>query len=66
MARDYTKYKFSSWKKGVGKSRMVFKVVEHYARTMNMNYEELKKQWWDNIQGGKGIIRMVSEIDVKN
>jgi len=21
MARDYTKYKFSSWKKGVGKSR---------------------------------------------
>ena len=45
MARDYTKYKFSSWKKGVGKSRMVFKVVEHYARTMNMNYEELKEQW---------------------
>ena len=66
MARDYTKYKFSSWKKGVGKSRMVFKVVEHYARTMNMNYEELKEQWWDNIQGGKGIIRMVSEIDAKN
>jgi hypothetical protein len=45
---------------------MVFKVVEHYALTMNMNYKELKKQWWDNIQGGKGIIRMVSEIDVKN
>lgn len=66
MARDYTKYKFSSWKKGVGKSRMVFKVVEDYTRTMNMNYEELKKQWWDNIQGGKGIIRMVSEIDAKN
>ena len=66
MARDYTKYKFSSWKKGVGKSRMVFKVVEHYARTMNMNYKELKEQWWDNIQGGKGIIRMVSEIDAKN
>jgi hypothetical protein len=66
MARDYTKYKLSSWKKGVGKSRMVFKVVEHYARTMNMNYEELKEQWWDNIQGGKGIIRMVSEIDAKN
>ena len=35
-------------------------------RTMNMNYEELKEQWWDNIQGGKGIIRMVSEIDAKN
>ena len=66
MAKDYTKYKFSGWKKGIGKSRMVFKVVEHYARTMNMNYEELKEQWWDDLQGGKGIIRKLSEIDAKN
>ena len=66
MARDYTKYKFSGWKKGIGKARMVQKVVEDYAVSMNMNYEELKEQWWDNIQGGNGIIRMVSEIDAKN
>ena len=66
MAKDYTKYKFEDWKKGIAKSRMVQKVVEHYASTMDMNYEELKEQWWDDIQGGKGIIRKVSEIDSKN
>ncbi len=66
MAKDFTKYKFEDWEKGIAKSRMVQKVVEHYASTMDMNYEELKEQWWDDIQGGKGIIRKVSEIDSKN
>jgi len=31
--------------------------LEHYVSSMDMNYEELKEQWWDDIQGGKGIIR---------
>jgi len=66
MAKDFTKYKFEDWEKGIAKSRMVQKVVEHYASAMDMNYEELKEQWWDDIQGGKGIIRKVSEIDSKN
>jgi hypothetical protein len=43
MARDYTKYKLSGWKKGIGKSRMVFKVVDRYASTMNMNDVEWKE-----------------------
>jgi hypothetical protein len=66
MAKDYTKFKFEDWEKGIAKSRMVQKVLEHYVSSMDMNYEELKEQWWDDIQGGKGIIRKVSEIDAKN
>ena len=66
MAKDYTKYKFEDWKKGIAKSRMVQKVVEHYASTMDMNYEELKEQWWDDLQGGKGVCKALSEIDAKN
>jgi len=57
MAKDYTKFKFENWEKGIAKSRMVQKVLEHYVSSMDMNYEELKEQWWDDIQGGKGIIR---------
>ncbi|MDA9776039.1 hypothetical protein N9B59_02440, partial [Flavobacteriales bacterium] len=66
MARDYTKYSIKGKTQGLGKARLVQKVVEDYASTMNMSYEKLKEQWWDDIQGGKGIIRMVSEIDAKN
>lgn len=66
MAKDFTKYSIVGVAQGLGKARLVQRVVEHYASSMNMNYEELKEQWWDNIQGGKGIIRKISEIDEKN
>jgi hypothetical protein len=66
MAKDFTKYSIEGIAQGLGKARLVQKVVADYASKMNMNYEELKEQWWDNIQGGKGIIRMTSEIDEKN
>ena len=66
MAKDFTKYSIVGVAEGLGKARLVQRVVEHYATSMNLNFEELKEQWWDNIQGGKGIIRMISEIDEKN
>jgi len=66
MAKDFTKYSIVGVAEGLGKARLVQKVVEHYAFAMEMNYQELKEQLWDNIQGGKGIIRMISEIDEKN
>jgi uncharacterized tellurite resistance protein B-like protein len=66
MAKDFTKYSIEGIAQGLGKARLVQRVVADYASKMNMNYEELKEQWWDNIQGGKGIIRMTSEIDEKN
>lgn len=66
MAKDFTKYSIVGVAQGLGKARLVQKVVEHYAFAMEMNYQELKEQLWDNIQGGKGIIRMISEIDEKN
>ena len=58
MAKDFTKYSKVGVVQGLGKARLVQKVAEHYSSAMNMNYEELKEQWWDNIQGDKGIIRM--------
>lgn len=66
MAKDYTKYNVKGIAKGLGKARLVQKIVENYASSNNMNYEELKTQWWDDIQGRNGIIRMLSEIDNKN
>jgi uncharacterized tellurite resistance protein B-like protein len=66
MAKDFTKYSVEGIDKGLGKARLVQKVVEHYVSQMDMNFEELKEQWWDNIQGGKGIIRMIADIDASN
>ena len=66
MAKDYTKYSVEGIAQGLGKGRLVQKVVENYASKMNMTFEELKEQWWDDIQGGKGIVRLISDIDAKN
>ncbi len=66
MAKDFTKYKLEDLGESYSKARLVQKVLEIYLNNFQVNYSELKEIWFDGLQGGKGVIRLVSEIDDKN
>jgi hypothetical protein len=66
MAKDFTKYTIKGVAKNLNKSRLVQTVIEHYCANNETDYENLKLTWIDDIQGGKGIVRLVSEVDEKN
>jgi uncharacterized tellurite resistance protein B-like protein len=66
MAKDFTKYAVEGIEKGLGKARLVQKIVEDYTNKNQMNYDALKEVWFDDLQGGKGVVRQLSEIDEKN
>ena len=71
MARDYTKYAVKD-SQGViatelGKGRLVETVITNFVeRFRDPSYDFLKDHWPDNVQGGKGVIRLISKIDSKN
>lgn len=66
MAKDFTKYSVDGIEKGLGKARLVQKIVEHYSNKNQMDYIALQEVWFDNLQGGKGVIKKLSDIDEKN
>jgi len=66
MAKDFTKYKLENLEESLSKARLVQKVLEIYLVNFQVNYSELKEIWFDGLQGGKGVVRMATEIDQKN
>ena len=71
MARDFTKYSLKDSQgviaKELGKGRLVKTVISNFIdRFRNPSYDFLKDYWPDNLQGGKGVIRLISEIDSNN
>ena len=66
MAKDLTKYTVLGIADGLGKARLAQRIIEDYAEKFDGTYEELKTIWPDDLQGGKGVFCMLSEIDAKN
>ena len=66
MAKDLTKYSVAGIANGLGKARLVQKVVEDYSEKMKMSFSDLQEVWFDDLQGGNGVIRKLSDIDDKN
>ncbi|MFT4848912.1 MAG: hypothetical protein ACI83B_001448 [Sediminicola sp.] len=66
MAKDLTKYSVAGIANGLGKARLVQKVVEDYSAKMKMSFSDLQEVWFDDLQGGNGVIRKLSDIDDKN
>ena len=62
MARDYTKYTVEGLAENLNKRQLVFEIVKDYAAKNKPSFEELQKVFPDEIQGGKGFIRKVSEV----
>ena len=63
MARDYTKYSVSGVGQNLNKRQLVGKVVRHWAMANKPTYDQLSKQFPDAIQGSKGFIRKVKDVD---
>lgn len=65
MAKDLTKYSVAGIANGLGKARLVQKVVEDYSAKMKMSFSDLQEVWFDDLQGGNGVVRKLSDIDDK-
>jgi len=58
MARDYTKYNVEGVGEKLNKRRLVYAIIEHYAKTSRATFEEMQSIFPDTLQGsGKGVIR---------
>jgi hypothetical protein len=66
MAKDFTKYTVNGSSEQFGKARLVQKVIELYVQDFKGSYEDLKSLWPDNLQGGSGVVKLLSEIDSSN
>lgn len=66
MAKDFTKYSVEGIENGLGKARLVQKIIVDYTSKNQVSYDALKVVWFDDLQGGKGVFRKLSEIDEKN
>jgi uncharacterized tellurite resistance protein B-like protein len=66
MAKDFTKYSIEGIAQGLGKARLVQKIIEDYTVKHNLNFDELQKVWFDDLQGGRGVFRKLSDIDEKD
>ena len=63
MARDYTKYNVSGVGQNLNKRQLVGNVVRHWAAANKPTFDELSNQFPDSIQGSKGFIRKVKDVD---
>ena len=63
MAKDYTKYNVSGVGQNLNKRQLVGKIVRHWAMANKPTYDQLSKQFPDSIQGSKGLIRKVNDVD---
>lgn len=66
MAKDYTKYNVESVGSNLNKARLVQKIVTHHAGSFDGNYQAFLEIWFDDLQGGKGVCKALTEIDAKN
>ena len=66
MAKDFTKYSVEGIAQGLGKARLVQKIIEDYSEKNNLNFDDLQTVWFDDLQGGKGVIKKLSDIDSQN
>ena len=66
MVRGDTKYAVKGIVKTLSKSRLVQKIVENYSYKTKMSFSVLQKVWFDDLQGGKGVIKKLTDIDKKN
>jgi len=66
MAKDFTKYSVEGIESGLGKARLVQKIVGDFADKNHLSHDDLKEVWFDDLQGGKGVFKKLSEIDDKN
>tara|TARA_B110001469_G_scaffold119248_1_gene126675 strand:- start:42502 stop:42843 length:342 start_codon:yes stop_codon:yes gene_type:complete len=66
MLTSATKHSIKVKVKKQSNSRLVQKIVEHYIHKTKMSFSVLQKVWFDDLQGGKGVIRKLTDIDKKN
>ena len=66
MARDYTKYAVKGIAQNLCKARLVQKIVENYIEKSQMSFSVLQKVWFDDLQGRKGVIKKLSDINKNN
>ena len=66
MLTSVTKHSIKAKVKKQSNSRLVQKIVEHYIHKTKMSFSVLQKVWFDDLQGGKGVIRKLTDIDKKN
>ena len=66
MVRGNTTYAVKGIVKTLNKSRLVQKIVEHYIDKTKMSFSVLQKVWFDDLQGCKGVIKKLTDIDKKN
>lgn len=45
---------------------MVQKIIEDYTAKNDVNYAKMLEVWFNDLQGGKGVFKKLSEIDEKN
>jgi len=66
MAKDYTKYNVEGVGSNLNKARLVQKIVEHHASSFEGTYQAFLETWFDDLQGGKGVCKALTEIEAKN
>ena len=66
MVKDDTKYSVEGIVKNQGTGRLVQKIVENYIDKSKMSFSVMQKVWFDDLQGGKGVIKKLTDIDKKN
>lgn len=66
MAKDFTKYSVEGIAQGLGKARLVQKIIEDYTAKKNENFAKMLEVWFSELQGGKGVFQKLSDIDEKN
>ena len=62
MAKYLTKYSVYGIADNLGKARLVLSIVKHYCENNQGSYDSLLNDWPDHLQGGKGVVRLLSEI----
>lgn len=66
MERNYTNYSAEGIVKNKSRARLVQKTIENYIYKSNLGFSVLQKVWFDDLQGGKGVIKKLADIDKKN
>lgn len=63
MARDYSKYNVQGVGENLNKRQLVFEIVKDYVEKNKPSFDEITSVFKDEIQGSKGFIRKIGEVD---
>jgi hypothetical protein len=66
MAKGVTTYAVKGIAENLCKARLVQKIVENYIEKSQMSFSVLQKVWFDDLQGRKGVIKKLSDINKNN